>query len=72
MPVVTPHVRRTPGPRLELRPPGVVVCHVVPLPEVRLEAPPGGEVGGVAVAQVPLPDLFRDRVDRNYSNILQY
>ena len=37
--------------------PGVVVCHVVPLAQVGVEASPGGKVGGVAVAEVPLTNL---------------
>ena len=57
MPVVAPHVRGVVGPEVELRHPGVVVGHVVPLPDVSVEPPSGGEVGGVAVAKVPLADL---------------
>ena len=37
--------------------PGVVVRHVGPLAYVGMKASPGGEVGGMAVAEVPLTNL---------------
>ena len=37
--------------------PGVVVRHVGPLAYVGMKASPSGEVGRVAVAEVPLTDL---------------
>ena len=57
VPVVAKHVLGSVGPVLVLGDPGVVVGHVGPLAQAAGEASPGGEVGGVAVTQVPLTNL---------------